>query len=91
MKYVVFYESADDLATKAPIHFPAHKVRLNEFHERGTLEAVGTFANPLEEGSMAIFSTREAAEDFVRDDPFVVNGVVRHWYIREWNEVFSRA
>jgi uncharacterized protein YciI len=38
---------------------------------------------------MAVFSSREAAEAFVKDDPFVVNGVVRGWEIREWNEIFS--
>ncbi|MGH3198998.1 MAG: ACT domain-containing protein [Streptosporangiaceae bacterium] len=35
---------------------------------------------------MGIFTTREAAEEFVRGDPFVLNGVVRNWTIREWNE-----
>ena len=89
VKYVVFYESADDVASKAPPHFPAHRARLDEFHADGRLLLVGTFANPQEEGSMAIFSTREAAEEFVKDDPFVVNGVVKRWYIREWNEIFS--
>ena len=33
-----------------------------------------------------IFTTREAAEEFVRSDPFVLDGVVRSWTIREWNE-----
>ncbi len=40
---------------------------------------LGTFANPEEEGSMAIFTTREAAQEFVAGDPFVLNGVVREW------------
>ncbi len=35
---------------------------------------------------MAVFTTREAAEEFVKEDPFVLNGVVSHWTIREWNE-----
>jgi uncharacterized protein YciI len=89
MKYVVFYESADDVASKTPRHFPAHKARLDEFHGQGTLLMVGTFGNPQEEGSMAIFTSRDAAEAFVKDDPFVLNGVVRGWEIREWNEIFS--
>jgi uncharacterized protein YciI len=38
---------------------------------------------------MAIFATREAAEDFVRGDPFVLNGVVRNWQLREWDEVLA--
>jgi len=28
----------------------------------------------------------ESAEEFVRGDPFVLNGVVRNWTIREWRE-----
>lgn len=86
MKYVLFYESADDVLAKAPLHFGAHRARLEEFHARGTLLMVGTFGNPQDEGSMAIFITREAAEEFARGDPFVLNGVVRNWHIREWNE-----
>jgi uncharacterized protein YciI len=48
---------------------------------------VGTFSNPQEEGSMSVFRTREAAEEFAGDDPFVVNGVVRRWHVREWDEI----
>jgi uncharacterized protein len=91
VKYVLFYESAEDVATKAPPHFPAHVARLNEFHDRGDLLMVGTFADPQEEGSMGIFTTREAVEEFVKGDPFVLNGVVRGWTIRQWNEIFSEA
>jgi len=86
---VLFYESADDVASKAPAHFAAHKKRVDEFHARGELLMVGTFSNPQEEGSMSIFSDRHAAEAFVRDDPFVLNGVVRRWFIRDWNEVLA--
>jgi uncharacterized protein len=89
VKYVLFYESADDVALKAAVHFPAHRARLEEFHGRGTLLMVGTFANPQEEGSMAIFTTREAAEEFAGGDPFVLKGVVRNWQIREWDEVLA--
>lgn len=89
MKYVMFYESADDVASKAPAHFPAHAARLDEFHKAGTLLMVGTFGDPQEEGSMSIFTTREAAEEFAKGDPFVLNGVVRNWYIREWNEALA--
>ena len=39
---------------------------------------------------MAIFNTREAAEEFVKGDPFVLNGVVRSWQIRDWNEALSQ-
>ncbi len=90
-KYVLFYESADDVASKAPAHFPAHLARWKEFQGQGTLLMIGTFANAQEEGSMAIFTTRQAAEAFARSDPFVLNGVVRRWSVREWNEAIGRS
>jgi len=89
VRFVVLYESADDVVSKAPPHFSAHKARLDEFHARGELLMVGTFGDPQNEGSMAIFATREGAEAFVANDPFVVNGVVARWYIREWNDIYE--
>jgi uncharacterized protein len=86
-RYVLLYTSADDVISKAPPHFPAHRARLDEFHGRGVLLAVGTFGGPQSQGSMAIFTRREAAEEFARDDPFVLGGVVSTWEVREWNEV----
>lgn len=88
-KYVMLYETAPDGLTKVPANFPAHKARLEEFHERGDLLMVGTFGNPQTEGSMGVFRTREAAEQFIAGDPFVQNGVVSGYEIREWNEIYT--
>lgn len=85
MLYVVFYRSADNVAQRAPEHYPAHVERCQQFVARGTLLAYGTFGDPQAEGSMAIFATREAAEEFVAGDPFVLHGVVAGHEIREWN------
>lgn len=91
MKYVLFYESADDVATRARAHFAAHQARWAEFADRGSLLMIGTFGDPQAEGSMAIFTSREAAEEFAEGDPFVLNGVVRRWHIREWNEALTAS
>ena len=88
-RYVVFYESADDVMSRAPAVYPRHLARLKEFRDRGDLWLVGTFGDPQVEGSMAVFGSREAAEEFVSDDPFVSEGVVKAWTLREWDEVAS--
>jgi uncharacterized protein YciI len=90
MKAVLLYRSAPDVMTKAPVYFAAHKERLDAFQRRGELLAVGTWADPRE-GSMAVFRTRAAAEEFVRDDPFVKNGVVASYEIKDWNEALLDA
>jgi uncharacterized protein YciI len=89
LRYVVFYESADDVMSKAPPVYPRHLAQLLEFRDRGDLLLVGTFGDPQAEGSMAVFGSREAAEEFVRGDPFVNEGVVKAWTLREWDEVAS--
>ncbi|MET9487307.1 YciI family protein [Nocardia sp. NPDC006630] len=89
MKAVVFYESADDLADKAPQHFAAHVAQYQPYIDRGDLLMIGTFADPQQNGSMAIFTTREAAEQFVANDPFVLHGVVKSYRILDWNEALA--
>ena len=86
-KYVVIYESADDVREKAPLHFAEHQARWKQNSDRGELLMIGTFSDLS--GSMAVFTTREAAEEFVKGDPFVLHGVVRSWQIKEWNEALS--
>lgn len=82
LRYVLFYESGD--LSRAAENFPAHQARYTEFMRRGELLALGPFTD--RSGSIAVFTTREAAEEFALDDPFVVQGVVKSWLIREWRE-----
>jgi len=35
---------------------------------------------------MAIFRTREAADAFSKQDPFILEGLVKSFVIREWND-----
>ena len=86
MKCVMFYETAADGLAKAATHYPAHKARIDEFAGRGVLLMVGTWANPAE-GAIGIFTSREGAEEFARDDPFVLNGVVGAVTFKDWNEM----
>ena len=37
-------------------------------------------------GNMAIFRSREAAEQFVKEDPFLLEGLVQSYEIREWGD-----
>jgi uncharacterized protein YciI len=85
MKYVLYYQSSPDVAKLAPLHGEAHRARWREYLSNGTLLMIGPFANP-HEGAMAIFTTHEAAESFAKGDPFVLNGVVANWVVREWME-----
>ena len=68
MKYVLIYESPQNLdMEELRAQFPAHRARWAVFQEQGTLLLIGPYAN--REGALAVFTTREAAEEFAGDGP----------------------
>lgn len=85
MKYVLFYEPpAGDVAAKIQDLFAEHRALWKDFADRGSLLAIGPFSDGS--GAMGVFTTRAAAEEFVRADPFVRHAVIGGWSVREWNE-----
>jgi uncharacterized protein YciI len=91
MKTVMRYETTPESTAKAPLYFTEHRKRLDEFHARGVLLMAGPVMGEdgKPEGALGIFTTREAAEEFVRGDPFVLNGVAARWSLRDWREVLA--
>jgi uncharacterized protein len=93
--YVVFfatkYTSLAEAMEQAPEAIAAHLARSAQMHEQGTIIMAGAFLDRPDEplSTMAVLISREAAEEFVRGDPFVVNGMVRDWHIREWANMFA--
>jgi uncharacterized protein len=83
VRYVLFYDSGD--LSLAAENFPRHKARYEEFMARGVLLSLGPFTD--RGGSMAVFTSLEAAEEFAAADPFVLSGVVSKWHVREWRAV----
>ena len=87
MKFISLYDMAPGAMPQLMTHFPAHRAVVEAFHARGELVAAGPLGNPPE-GAMAIFNTREGAEEFVKADPFVTEGLVSSWRIVEWKAAF---
>lgn len=86
------YESLEEALAKAPEIIVAHRAQASELHARGAVLMAGAFLDkrpgePL--ATMAICASREAAEEFIRRDPFVQQGMVRDWSIREWSDLFA--
>ncbi len=88
MKYVLLYESSPDYRAKVPAHLEAHRALWKRFRDEGTLLLIGPLTD-APGGALGVFRTREAAESFVSEDPFVKHGLVARHTIREWNEVLA--
>ncbi len=86
-KFVLLYHPEPTAMAKAQEQFPAHRARLDDFHARGSLLSVGPFTD-RSRGAMGVFTSREACEDFVREDPFVLHGVVARHEILQWDDLY---
>ncbi|MDR2146262.1 MAG: YciI family protein [Tannerella sp.] len=87
MKAVVFYETSNVGMEKIMEVYPRHKQLVDDFSKEKKIIAIGTFANPVADGSMGIFTDKANAEEFIRQDPFVKEGIVAKATIKEWNEI----
>ena len=83
METVVIGESSGASMDTVMAVYPRHKAVVDSFIKKGEVIGIGPFAD---RGNMAIFRTREAAEAFVKQDPFILEGLVKSFVIREWND-----
>jgi uncharacterized protein len=83
MKFVVIGEPSGASMDAIRAVYPRHKAVVDAFVAKGDVIGIGPFADL---GNMAIFRTREAAEAFSKQDPFILEGLVRSVVIREWND-----
>lgn len=83
MKAVVLGESSGAAMEAIMAVYPRHKKVVDRFVAEGHVIGIGPFAD---RGNMAIFRSREAAERFVTEDPFVLEGLVKSYVIRDWND-----
>ncbi len=83
MKAVVIGEPSGATMEQIMAVYPRHKAVVDRFVARGEVIGIGPFAD---RGNMAIFRSREAAEAFVREDPFILEGLVKSYVIRDWQD-----
>lgn len=83
MKTVVIGERAEVSMETIMSVYPRHKAVVDQFIERGEVIGIGPFSDS---GNMAIFKTRQAAEQFVKEDPFILEGLVKSVSVRDWND-----
>jgi uncharacterized protein YciI len=93
MKYFLLeYDVVDDyVARRAPFR-EEHLRRVREGHTRGEIVLAGALGDPVD-GAALLFraDSPRPAEQFARDDPYVVNGLVTRWRVRPWSVVVEPA
>jgi uncharacterized protein YciI len=92
--YVLFYHVVGDYVARRPAFREEHLRLAREAHRRGELLLGGALSDPV--GALLVFRAEERSvvEDFARNDPYVVGGLVTRWEVRPWavvvgNEAFD--
>ena len=88
MHYLLFYEVGEEYLSRRAEFGKAHLGMAWEASARGELVQGGALTNPVD-GAILLFKgdSPEVAEKFARADPYVANGLVKRWYVREWTTV----
>jgi uncharacterized protein len=91
MHYLLFYEVVDDYVERRAAFRAAHLMLARQVVERGELILGGALANPVDQAIILFRGSSPAvAERFASEDPYVKNGLVKRWYVREWTTVVGR-
>lgn len=90
--YLLFYSFVGDYLQRRPAFRDAHLRHAWEAQQRGTLVLAGAVGDPLDTAVLMFAADSAlAVEAFARADPYVVNGLVTSWRVREWLTVVGDA
>ena len=91
MHYLLFYDVVADYADRRTPFRKDHLAYARAAVTRGELVLGGALANPVD-GTVLLFKgdSAAAAEAFARADPYVTNGLVTRWRVREWTTVVGK-
>ena len=86
--FLLFYEAGPDYLERRPQFRAEHLKHAWAAAERGEIIVAGALADPVD-GAVLMFQgeNKSVAEDFASADPYVRNGLVARWHVREWTTV----
>lgn len=88
MHYLLFYDFTPDYLGRRTVHREAHLRLAWAAHARGDLILGGALTEPADTGVLLFSSdSPRVAEQFAAADPYVINGLVTRWRVRQWNTV----
>ena len=88
--YALEYTYVNGMAEKRTPHRPAHLEFTESFVDDNILIAGGAFVPGLEGGLLIFKCKKSIVEDYAKRDPYVLNGLVPEYKIREWLVVVGK-
>jgi uncharacterized protein YciI len=88
--FALVYHTAADYLSRRPQYRAEHLALARAAHDRGELLLAGAYQNPSDAALLVWKCTdRTPIEAFVAADPYVQNGLVTRYEIRDWYVVIA--
>jgi len=88
--YALFYHVVEDFVSRRTIFRPEHLRLAWEAYRRGKLLLAGALTEPPDRALLVFRAPeRSVVEDFARNDPYVIHGLVTRWEVRSWAVVIG--
>lgn len=89
MYFALFYHTVENFIERRGTFREAHLTHARRAHQEGRLVLAGALQPP--DAALLVFRANSAAEveEFARNDPYVANGLVKTWQVREWAVVIG--
>jgi uncharacterized protein len=92
MHYMLFYEVEANFIQKRAQYRTEHLALAWQAHEKGELLLAGALDEPIDTAVLLFQAASPAvAEQFAAADPYVRNGLVKKWRVRQWNTVVGES
>ncbi|MBM2813763.1 MAG: YCII-related protein [Ignavibacteria bacterium] len=90
MYFILFYKTVDDYLERRIQYRERHLNYAMDSHNRGELIIAGAYSEPAD-GAVLIFKAESSTivEDFAKNDPYVIYGLVVEWTVRKWTVVIG--
>ncbi len=90
--FALIYELVEDYLPRRAAFRAEHLALAKAAQERGEIVLAGAFADPADRALLIFRGTDGGvAETFARNDPYVLNGLVKRWEVRPWTVVIGGA
>lgn len=92
MYYILFYKTVENYVERRTQFRAEHLAYASEFYKQGKLVLAGALADPVDEAVLVFKGdSPSVAEEFAKNDPYVLNGLITAWRVRPWTVVIGNS
>ena len=88
--FIMTYDLVEDYLNRRTQYRDQHLRLAREAHDRGELILAGALSDPADRAVLVFHvPERSIVEAFAKNDPYVINGLVKRWEVRPWTVVIG--